>query len=196
MSEKDKGIYDAMNKGIDLANGELIGIINSDDWYEEDTIEAVVEKFLMDKNFDIFHGNLNYINNKSERVYIPSFTYKNMLLKGMSLYHPTCFVKKTIYDEEKFDTNYQLVSDYKLMFLMILKEKKFCYIDKVLVNMRAGGAGTVFWKRIVEGHQIRRDLGFNIFIVYFTTMFRIGLTVISKLKNFIYLLIRHENEKN
>ena len=108
-----------------------------------------------------------------------------MLLQGMSLYHPTCFVKRSIYEEEKFDVNYQLAADYKLIFSMMLKEKKFCYIDKVLANMRAGGAGTVFWKRIVEGHYIRRDLGFNIVVVYFTSLIRIILTLASSLKRLL-----------
>ena len=184
ISEKDKGIYDAMNKGIDVASGEIIGLINADDWYEKDTINTVIKNYSGDKNFDIFHGNLNYIN-KSEKIYKPNFSHRKMLLQGMSLYHPTCFVKRSIYEEEKFDVNYQLAADYKLIFSMMLKEKKFCYIDKVLANMRAGGAGTVFWKRIVEGHYIRRDLGFNIVVVYFTSLIRIILTLASSLKRLL-----------
>ena len=184
ISEKDKGIYDAMNKGIDVASGEIMGLINADDWYEKDTIDMVIKKYSGDKNFDIFHGNLNYIN-KSEKIYKPNFSHRKMLLQGMSLYHPTCFVKRSIYEEEKFDVNYQLAADYKLIFSMMLKEKKFCYIDKVLANMRAGGAGTVFWKRIVEGHYIRRDLGFNIVVVYFTSLIRIILTLVSSLKRLL-----------
>ena len=184
ISEKDKGIYDAMNKGIDVASGEIMGLINADDWYEKDTIDMVIKKYSGDKNFDIFHGNLNYIN-KSEKIYKPNFSHRKMLLQGMSLYHPTCFVKRSIYEEEKFDVNYQLAADYKLIFSMMLKEKKFCYIDKVLANMRAGGAGTVFWKRIVEGHNIRRDLGFNIVVVYFTSLIRIILTLASSLKRLL-----------
>ena len=184
ISEKDKGIYDAMNKGIDVASGEIIGLINADDWYEKDTINTVIKNYSGDKNFDIFHGNLNYIN-KSEKIYKPNFSHRKMLLQGMSLYHPTCFVKRSVYEEEKFDTNYQLVADYKLIFSMMLKGKKFCYIDKVLANMRAGGAGTVFWKRIVEGHHIRRDLGFNIVVVYFTSLIRIILTLVSSLKRLL-----------
>ena len=184
ISEKDKGIYDAMNKGIDVASGEIIGLINADDWYEKDTINTVIKNYSGDKNFDIFHGNLNYIN-KSEKIYKPNFSHRKMLLQGMSLYHPTCFVKRSIYEEEKFDTNYQLVADYKLIFSMMLKGKKFCYIDKVLTNMRAGGVGTVFWKRIVEGHNIRRDLGFNIVVVYFTSLIRIILTLASSLKRLL-----------
>ena len=184
ISEKDKGIYDAMNKGIDVASGEIIGLINADDWYEKDTINTVVKNYLGDKNFDIFHGNLNYIN-KSEKIYKPNFSHRKMLLQGMSLYHPTCFIKRSTYKDEKFDANYQLVADYKLIFSMMLKEKKFCYIDKVLANMRAGGAGTVFWKRIVEGHYIRRDLGFNIVVVYFTSLIRIILTLASSLKRLL-----------
>ena len=184
ISEKDKGIYDAMNKGIDVASGEIIGLINADDWYEKDTINTVIKNYSGDKNFDIFHGNLNYIN-KSEKIYKPNFSHRKMLLQGMSLYHPTCFVKRSVYEEEKFDTNYQLVADYKLIFSMMLKEKKFCYIDKVLTNMRAGGVGTVFWKRIVEGHNIRRDLGFNIVVVYFTSLIRIILTLVSSLKRLL-----------
>ena len=184
ISEKDKGIYDAMNKGIDVASGEIMGLINADDWYEKDTINTVIKNYSGDKNFDIFHGNLNYIN-KSEKIYKPNFSHRKMLLQGMSLYHPTCFVKRSIYEEEKFDVNYQLAADYKLIFSMMLKEKKFCYIDKVLANMRAGGAGTVFWKRIVEGHYIRRDLGFNIVVVYFTSLIRIILTLASSLKRLL-----------
>jgi|SaaInl8_200m_RNA_FD_contig_111_262007_length_14866_multi_10_in_0_out_0_12 glycosyltransferase involved in cell wall biosynthesis len=184
VSEKDDGIYDGMNKGIKLCMGDIIGLINADDWYEKDTISLVIEKYLENNDYDIFHGNINYID-KSQKKYKPKFTYTNMLYKGMSLYHPTCFVKKSLYNDELFDSNYKLVADYKFIFSMMLKEKNFYYIDKVLANMRAGGAGTAFWKRIVEGHKIRNDLGFIKFLVYVTSFYRISITLASKLKKML-----------
>jgi len=180
VSERDKGIYDAMNKGVNVAIGEILGLINADDWYENNTIELVLKNFSKDSSIDIVHGNLNYIMDK-EKIYKPNFTYNNMLFKGMSLYHPTCFVKKILYNEELFDSDYKLVADYEFMFSMLKKGKNFYYLDKVLANMRANGAGTVFWKRIVEGHKIRRDLGFNSFLVTLTTFYRILLTFSSML---------------
>ncbi len=185
VSEKDEGIYDAMNKGIVKATGDIVGLINADDWYEKDTVAHIVKKSIKHKDIDIFHGNLMYYSD-DVKLFKPSFSFFNMFLKGMSLFHPTCFVRKEIYNNRKYDTNYKLVADYKFIFFMMIKEKKFLYIDETLSNMRAGGMGTVFWKRIVEGHNIRKDLGFNIILVYVSSVYRICITILSKVKQYIW----------
>jgi len=185
VSEVDKGIYDAMNKGIILATGKIIGLINSDDWYELNTVDTIVDRFQKDNSIDLYHGDLLYYDHSSIKKYSPKFTYWRMLFLGMSLYHPTCFVRKEVYQESLFDIKYQLVADYKLIFSLMKKNKKTVYIPEVLANMRGGGAGTVFWKRIVEGNKIRRDLGIGIFLTCISSIIRISITVLSNMKKFV-----------
>jgi glycosyltransferase involved in cell wall biosynthesis len=88
-SEKDNGIYDAMNKGIKISQGEIIGIINSDDWYEQDTIEKVVESFKNTK-FDYFFGDLRLINGKKTKIKHAKYTKHYVSSRNWN--HPTSFV--------------------------------------------------------------------------------------------------------
>lgn len=137
ISEKDNGIYDAMNKGIRYSTGELIGIINSDDWYEMDTVEYVVKHF--NGNNIIYGALLFWRDNNIDRLQIKS----HKELEKSMIAHPTVFVPKIIYDKYGvFDTNYKLAADYELMLRYYKTNVKFTYISKVLTNFRLGGATT------------------------------------------------------
>jgi glycosyltransferase len=156
ISEPDKGIYDAMNKGVKLASGEIIGILNSDDLYaDEKVIEEVVKTF---ENYDVecVWGDLVYFTddpNKIIRIWRSSDYKEGLFEKGWVPPHPTFFVKKEVYEKYGyFRLDFKVASDYELMFRFLKKYKiKGKYIPKVLVKMRAGGNANKL-KNIIKGN--------------------------------------------
>lgn len=141
-SEKDNGIYDAMNKGILKAKGKIIGIINSDDWYEKDALENVINSDTSEECL-IFHGMMRTIdasNGKEIRTAIYNADY----LKDAMINHPTVFVKKKVYEEFGiFDCNYKYGADYELMIRFYRSGRvKFIPIYRILANFRTGGASS------------------------------------------------------
>lgn len=156
ISEKDNGIYDAMNKGILKATGEIVGIINSDDFYSDnETIENIIKVYTSNNMPDILYGNMKFINpdtNQSKIIY-PSI---NNLRNDMTLNHPACFVKRESYDEKLFDTNFKICADYDLIMFFYLKGKKLVYIDKVITIMRIGGASDNFTLSTSEVFKVQK----------------------------------------
>lgn len=137
ISEKDSGIYDAMNKGIELAKGQLIGIVNSDDWYENDTVEQIV-KYYQGNPYEVVYGmQRNFLNGKEKATFI----YHHNFLPEQMITHPTCFVTKETYDKfGVFDLTYRSAADYDLMLrLYESKEVVFTPIERVLSNFQLGG---------------------------------------------------------
>lgn len=124
ISEPDQGIYDAMNKGIRFASGELIGIINSDDYYEVDAIENMVSA-MNDEKYQILYGMLRIFNNGVEtKVVMP----KHENLANEMIAHPTCFVTKNVYtDFGMFATKYRSCADHDFM-LRMKKHSEICFI--------------------------------------------------------------------
>lgn len=156
VSEKDRGIYDALNKGIKKATGDIIGFVHSDDFLaHESTIEAIVDTFLKYK-VDGVYGDLHYvsINNTSKVVRnweSQPFEYK-FLKQGWMPPHPTLYLKKSIYDTYgTFDLNYKIAADYDFI-LRIFKQKhlKFHYLPETIVKMRIGGASNRSIKNIIQ----------------------------------------------
>jgi glycosyltransferase involved in cell wall biosynthesis len=148
ISESDNGIYYAMNKGIDLAKGKIIGIINSDDWYEINTIKTVVKTFEENNNIDIVYGLLRIIKNNKE-FKIESTNYE--FLEKKMIPHPTVFIKKIIYNKYgNFNLDYKYSADYELMLRFYEFNVNFKKIDQILTNFRVGGA----W----EQNQLRSSI--------------------------------------
>lgn len=145
VSEKDKGIYDGINKAIGLTTGDIIDNLNSDDFYaNKDVIKKVVEA--MEKNkADVCWGDLVYVNrNNPERVMMvwKSSEYKKgKFWWGWVPPHPTFFVRRSIYEKYGlFNLDFEVAADYELMFRFLEKHKvKSCYIPETLVQMRVGG---------------------------------------------------------
>lgn len=139
--EEDNGIYDAMNKGIAHANGEIIGIINSDDFYEADAVEKILGVYKKQK-YAVFYGNMRTLDQDGKEVGISFSDHKN--LEKEMIAHPTCFVTKATYDKlGGFDTKYSYVADYDLM----LRFKKanlvqFVPVDAILANFTMGGVSS------------------------------------------------------
>ncbi len=179
ISEPDKGIYDAMNKGIKLATGEIIGILNSDDLYaDEKVLEEVVRNF-KEYDFDCVWGDLVYFFNDPNKIvrYWRSSDYKEGLFqKGWVPPHPTFFVKKEIYDKYGlFRLDFPVAADYELMFRFLEKCKiRGKYIPKVLVKMRTGGNANKL-KNIIKGNFecMRAWKINNIKMPFYTPLFRL-----------------------
>lgn len=137
VSEKDNGIYDAMNKGVRLAEGALIGIVNSDDWYEDDTVEQVVKNY-GGNQYEVLYGMQRNFSGDKEKS---TFIYHHDFLPEQMITHPTCFVTADTYkDFGLFDTRYRSAADYDLM-LRLYESKKvvFTPVMRVLSNFRLGG---------------------------------------------------------
>lgn len=167
-SEKDHGIYDAMNKGISLAKGELIGMINAGDTYEKDAVESVVEAYLAHPDCGIFHGNMNYLDAAGNliKTKYPEIHLEN-LYKGMSLHHPTFFVTKNIYATNGlYDTNYKVSADFDFALRNYIKGTRFFYINKVISNFRLGGFSmNNNIKGMYESRDILLNNGYSKYIV-------------------------------
>lgn len=146
ISTNDDGIYHAMNKGLELASGDVIGFLNSDDFYANDKVlETVAKEFKRDKSLEACYADLVYVNRfKTSKIvrYFKSKEFKKGLFsKGWCPPHPTFFVLRSVYQRlGKFDLNYRIASDVDLMmrFLEIYKVK-FQYIPEIWVKMRMGG---------------------------------------------------------
>ena len=188
VSEADFGIYDALNKGIINATGELVGFVHSDDILNSSTIISELIQKVSLENLDGVYGDLQYVDkvdtNKVIR-YWKSREFESHLLKtGWMPAHPSLFLTKKVYEKHGFfDLSYSISADYDFM-LRILKDKslKFSYLPKVITKMRVGGASNRSVKNILKKSKedyraIRKNKIGNLF-----TLIRKNT---SKIKQFI-----------
>ena len=139
-SEADNGIYDAMNKGIRIAKGEFVGLINSDDYYEPNAVETIVQKLNEEPETDVFFGNMYIINENLPKKQLQTYKKGDNLEKVFSIWHPTVFVRKKAYNDfGLFDLSYKIAADYELLLRFYKENCKFFYIDKAISNFREGG---------------------------------------------------------
>lgn len=165
-SKADKGLYDAMNIGIGFANGELIGMINSDDWYELNAVELMVKANQQHPDKSIFHADRHDIDNngnKSIKKFHPSsFKFKYY---GMTYNHPSMFITKYEYKKHLYNIELVAFSDYQFVLEAYLRDKNtFCYIDEPIVNYRldgiSGQMSPLF--KLREGWKSRRNSGLSL----------------------------------
>lgn len=149
LSEPDKGIYDAMNKGVALATGDIIGILNSDDFYEtNNAIEDIVDHFKANIEAEVVFGDVVFVEpsnlNKIVRYYSSKKFKAAKLRFGWMPPHPATFIKKSVYDQYGlYKLGYKISADYEMFVRLLMVAKvKFSRIDKVIVRMRSGGAST------------------------------------------------------
>ncbi|MEX2411114.1 MAG: glycosyltransferase family 2 protein [Candidatus Paceibacterota bacterium] len=144
-SEPDEGIYDAMNKGIEVANGEIIGIINSDDWLEPDALENVlkISENITDDQF-LIHGNIATIDKNGNFVgnrYPKKFPLYHLFSTPFK--HPATFVSRSVYENiGLYAEDCGLAADYDFMLRVINNRIKTIHLDKVLTNVRLVGIST------------------------------------------------------
>lgn len=139
VSGQDKGLYDAMNKGIDLAHGDYIGIINADDWYEKDAVEHVVQiSKTVSEEIGVISGRVRMVDGKE--TFLSGKKNMNQIWTEMPVDHPATFIRKSIYGRYgKYDTYYKVSADYELVFRLFANGIKFYISDKILANYRIGG---------------------------------------------------------
>lgn len=161
ISEKDKGLYDAINKGIKNANGDIIGILHSDDFFHFPETISLIARKIQNENLDGVYGDLKYVSEKNTNKtirYWKSCKFNSKLLKkGWMPAHPTFFLKKEVYKKHGlYNLNYTISADYDFI-LRIFKDKnlKFGYLNKVVINMRVGGVSNKSLKNIII--KIRED---------------------------------------
>ncbi len=154
VSEKDKGIYDALNKGVREATGDIIGLVHSDDFLASpDVISDVIAAFHQ-HDVDGVYGDLQYVNkadtSKVIRFWKSEQFHPDLLKKGWMPAHPTLFLKKEVYEKHGlFNLDYNIAADYDLM-LRIFSDftLKFHYLPNVITKMRVGGASNRSLKNI------------------------------------------------
>lgn len=145
VSEPDRGIYDAMNKGIKLATGDIIGILNSDDFYADtEVLEKVVAK-MEEEQVDSLYADLVYVEQEDTDTVVRYWKSRTQTekgwLRGWMPPHPTFFVRKEVYaDYGTFDLDLKSAADYEFMLRVLYKHKvSSVYLPQVIVKMRAGG---------------------------------------------------------
>lgn len=146
ISEKDDGLYDAMNKGIKMATGDIIGIINSDDVYDNfNIIEHIANQFILDSKLKILYGDLVYVKADDIDMQIRYWESKNITANyfenGYVPPHPTLFMTKDVYNSVGlFNLNFKLAADYEFILRLFKKHSfKSLYLPLLIVRMRLGG---------------------------------------------------------
>ncbi len=186
ISEPDKGIYDAMNKGIKLCTGIYIGIINSDDWYEPDAIENVVGA-ITSKEVIITGKRAKYTFQRKYRKTIDNNpNIERNIHRYMAVNHPSTFVPKSIYKKiGLFNTDYQLSADYDFFFRCVKENIPFIKLNTVLANMRDEGATAQSKNLFItakEDHLIRKENGVKIAQLYYSKKIVIVILLIIRNK--------------
>ena len=156
LSEPDSGIYDALNKGVSLATGDILGFVHSDDLLAQPDILSKITKCFQLNKIDGVFGDLIYVdkNNSSKNLrYWKSCDFdRKLLVRGWMPAHPTLFLRKEVYQKHGcFDLSYKIASDYDFM-LRILKDPalKFVYLPEVITKMRMGGASNRSFKNLIQ----------------------------------------------
>lgn len=156
VSEHDDGLYYAMNKGIALSEGEIIGIVNSDDWYDKDTLSIIHKNYLEDST-TVFYGLIKIFN--SQKIEMIRGYHHNDFSNSM-IQHPTWFVPRSVYEKYgAFDEDYKASADYELFLRFRSHQVKFKMIERVLTNFRRGGIFTHSVVGGIESAKIKRRYG-------------------------------------
>ena len=189
ISEKDNGIYDAMNKGLQIATGEIIGILNSDDIYVDNKVLKEVVDMFADDQVDGCYADLQYVDESDTNILVRSWksgTYrKNSFLYGWMPPHPTLFLRRRVYDKIGFfNLAFKTAADYELMIrVFVTHDFTIRYLPRVIVKMRTGGASNATMKRRIDANkEDRMAWKVNNLKPYFFTLY---LKPIRKIFQFI-----------
>ncbi len=180
ISEQDHGIYDAMNKGIEMATGDIVGIVNSDDFYERDALQIVADAY-DGTGMTILYGFVRCLRDNQE---IMTYLNSHTNIKNKMIGHPACFLTRDIYKKYGgFSMKYPYSADYELM-LRLSKENDIHYVRiyQILTNYYLDGASsTVYGYR--DTLKLRKDYGLITKSTYYSKMIRSCLSLlIARLK--------------
>lgn len=151
VSEPDHGIYDAMNKGLAMVSGDVVGFLNADDVYAQPDILEVVARHLDSNEVDACFGDVVFVKDDLEtivRYYRSSGFAPEKLAYGWMPAHPALYLKKALYEKYgNFRTDYQIAADYELVVRLFGANRiRYSYVPEVFVKMRIGGVSTRSWK--------------------------------------------------
>ena len=156
LSEKDNGIYDAMNKGIKKATGDIIGILNSDDLYVDNLVIKKIVNVFQEKKVDCVHAELYYVKKDNTNQIVRHWKSTDFIYgdfkKGWHPAHPTFFVRREIYEKYGlFNLNFQLAADFELMLRFLERYQiTTAYLSEPIVRMRLGGATSKNIRNIIK----------------------------------------------
>ena len=193
-SENDNGIYDAFNKGIKMATGDIIGVLNSDDFFTSDNIIEQVVNAFNKENIDAIYGDIHFVNpdnlNKCVRYYSSKSFSPWMMRMGFMFAHPSFYVKREYYENiGLYKTDYKIAADFELLLRFVVKNKIKCkYLPIDFVTMRTGGASTegIKSKNIINKECIRacKENGYysNMLFMWLRIVYKTVELILFKLK--------------
>ena len=186
----DTGIYDAMNQGIEAATGDVVGILNSDDFYTSDDVLATINAALEHDDCDAVYGDIHYVKSdnleRCVRYYSSRSFTRERMMQGYIPAHPSFYCRREVYQKYGlFDTSFRVAADFEQLLRLIYIEKiRIKYIEMDFVTMRMGGASTSGIKshvQIMKDHLRafkKNEIQNNIF--------RLSLRYFSKLTEFVF----------
>lgn len=212
VSEPDCGLYDAMNKGVALATGDVVGILNSDDFFTSfDVLESVVRTFQRNPDLDAVYGDVRYVSDQDTtrtiRYYSSRLFRRSWMRMGFMPAHPSFYCKKSVYEQYKldatkvegfkgdptrayFNTSYQIAADFEILLRMIFVGCiKTEYIWKDFVTMRVGGAsssGAASHKQINRDHLralAENGVWSNILVLSLRYIYKIGELILGRVRH-------------
>lgn len=156
ISEKDKGIYDAINKGISKASGKYIGLIHCGDFLKKDTLIHLCEKLKI-LNSDVVYSNIFILDENSGNIKKEIANHNDLKIQ-MSIFHPSCFIKKECYNiNGLYSLNYNLASDYDFLLKLFLNGSSFHYLNSFFIYFRNDGiSSTNIFESVKENFLIRK----------------------------------------
>ena len=192
--EKDNGIYDAFNKGIRMATGDIIGVLNSDDFFTSDNIIEQVVNAFNKENIDAVYGDIHFVNtdnlNRCVRYYSSQNFRPWMMRMGFMFAHPSFYVKREYYEKlGLYKTDYKIAADFELLLRFVVKNKIKCkYLPLDFVTMRTGGASTegIKSKNIINKECLRackeNNYYSNIILMWLRIVYKAFELILFKLK--------------
>jgi glycosyltransferase len=191
VSEPDRGIYDALNKGLRLATGDVVGLLHSDDAFADAEVLGRVAQALQDSAADACYGDLNYVRKEPPHAVVRAWKAGEFMPRKLALGwmppHPTLYVRRAVYERlGGFDTCYRIAADYDWMLRLLTQSAQVRYVPHVQVLMRVGGASNRSLRNIlrksVEDWQALRSNGFG----PFAAVCALGGKNIGKLPQFLF----------
>lgn len=188
VSEPDRGIYDAMNKGLARATGDVVGILNADDFYADKTVLSAVAQQLGQRGAEALIGDLVFVKPDRPDQVVRYYGSRNFTLRkferGDMPPHPTFFVRRAVYDRlGNFDTQYRMCADFDLMLrFLYIGKVSYTYLPKVMVTMRTGGITNQGFKSKIRlnreiMHSMRKNglpaSPWRVYTKYFTKIFQL-----------------------
>lgn len=151
ISEPDEGLYDALNKGIELASGDVIGILHSDDQFYNERVVSDMMRCMKKTKSEFCFSDMVIVDNSSGKVlryYMASYFKRWMFKIGWMPPHPACFIKRSLFDEfGMYSTNYKIAGDFDLLVRFFYGRKiRWSYLDQITIKMSAGGISNSGWQ--------------------------------------------------